>query len=144
MKALITVVVLGACAESAPDDPTPDVPAPIETCTADVECSAGVCARTGECLPGDEVRKAQVIWTKAGQPPTDQSCYWFPTVRVEFWSEPEIDQRETWESGPLPCTLGKFTVDKLPMRFLIGGVKSPSAGMWVPLDDDGVARVDLP
>jgi hypothetical protein len=139
VKAWCSLVVLAACAE-----PTPAVPAPIETCTADAECSAGVCARTGECLAMTEMRKAQVIWTMAGQPPTEQSCYWFPTVTVQFLTQPEVNQGETWESGPLACTLGRFTIDRLPLRFWIGGVKSPSAGMWVPLDDNNVARVNLP
>jgi len=131
--------VLAGCAE-----PAPDVPAPIETCIVDAECGTDVCARTGECLSSAEVRKAQVIWTIAGQPPDEQSCYWYRTVNVEFWTQPEVDKSETWKAGPLPCTLGKLTVDKLPLRFWIGGAKSPSAGMWVPLDDAGIARVDLP
>jgi hypothetical protein len=139
VKASLTLLVLAGCAE-----PTPDLPEPIDTCIVDTECNTGVCARTGECLSSAEVRKAQVIWTMAGQPPTDQSCYWFPTVNVEFRTDPEINQGEVWRSGPLACTLGKLTVDKLPLRFWIGGVESPSAGMWVPLDDAGVARVDLP
>jgi hypothetical protein len=139
VKASLILLVLAGCAE-----PMRDPRHTIDSCKVDTECNTGVCARTGECLPTVEVRKAEVVWTMAGQPPNDQSCYWFPTVNVEFWTEPEIDQGEVWRTEPVPCTLGKFTVDKLPLRFWIGGVKSPSAGMWVPLDDAGVARVDLP
>lgn len=133
------LVALAACAE-----PDPDIAAPIETCTVDADCSAGVCARTGECMPDAETRRAQVIWTIAGQPPNEQSCYWIAHITVEFMTQPENNQGETWQSAPLNCTLGKFTVDKLPRRFWIGGAKSPSAGMSVPLDEAGVARVDLP
>ena len=95
-------------------------------------------------MPAGETQRAQVIWTIASQWPNEQSCYWIPNVTVEFLTQPEINQGETWQSDPLDCTLGKFTIDKLPLRFWIGGVKSPSAGMWIPLDSTGVARVDLP
>jgi hypothetical protein len=132
------VVVLVGC-----DEP-PDVVAPIETCSTDADCSGGVCARTGECVLDAQARKAQVLWTIRGQSPTDENCYWIPNVKVEFRTQPEVGQGETWESDELSCLLGKFSVDKLPARFFIGGAKSPSAGMWVPLDDAGVAKVDLP
>jgi hypothetical protein len=139
MRAWHLLVALAACAA-----PGPDIAAPIESCGVDADCSAGVCARTGECMPDVETQRAQVIWTIATQPPNEQNCYWIPNVTVELLTQPEINAGETWQSGPLDCTLGKFTVDKLPRRFWIGGVKSPSAGMWVPLDEGGVARVDLP
>jgi hypothetical protein len=145
MDARWAVVVIGAllalpgCAETLPD-----VPAPAETCSVDAECSAGTCARTGECLPDAELRRAQVIWTIAGAEPTAASCYWIPNIRIELKTEPEVNQGEVWQSAPLDCTLGKFTVDKLPARFWIGGAKSPGAGMWVPLDEAGIARVNLP
>ncbi len=145
MNARWAVVVVGAllalagCAETLPGPP-----APAETCSADADCSAGVCARTGECLPATELQRAQVIWTIAGAPPTAASCYWIANIRVELKTEPEVDRGEVGQSAPLDCTLGKFTVDKLPVRFFIGGAKSPGAGMWVPLDDAGVARVNLP
>lgn len=139
MKAWHLLVLLVACAE-----PPPDVVAPPETCTVDIDCSVGICARTGECVGAAETMKAQVIWTIGGESPDEQSCYWSRSVTIEFKSQPEVNQGETWESGSLSCTLGKFTVDKLPRRFWIGGAKSPSAGMWVPLDDAGVARVDIP
>jgi hypothetical protein len=136
VKALAALVLVG-CFE-----PTPEVLEPSFLCTVDADCgTTTVCARTGECLAPDEVRTAQVIWTKAGEPPTERSCYWYPTVHVEFWTDPE--QPEVWRSGAVACTLGTYTVDKLPLRFWIGGAKSPEAGMWVPLDDNGVAHVDV-
>lgn len=146
MRLSLALLALAGCVEAGPDEPTVDDPPPIATCTSDAECGAGVCARTGECLPAAQVRKAQVIWTIGGQPPTDESCYWIPNMKVEFWTEPEPQTHpsEIWESGPLPCTLGTFTIDKLPVRFWIGGAESPSAGMWVPLDDTAVARINLP
>lgn len=140
MKAKHLLVLLVACAE-----PPADVAVvPSETCTDDVDCGVGICARTGECLSSAETMKAQVIWTIGGQSPNEQSCYWSRNVTIEFKSQPEVNQGDTWQSGLIACTLGKFTVDRLPRRFWIGGAKSGSAGMWIPLDDAGVARVDIP
>jgi hypothetical protein len=133
------LLVLCACAE-----PLDDVPEVSEACVVDTDCASGLCARTGECLSKDDLRKAQVIWTDFGQPPDAQSCYWSPTVTVEFWENDFIHPGgKAWRSAPVPCTLGKFTVDRLPMRFWIGGVQKGSAGRWVPLDASGVAHIDF-
>jgi hypothetical protein len=46
--------------------------------------------------------------------------------------------------APVAYELGRFTVDALPNWYWIGGINSREAGMSVPLDDAGIAKVDIP
>ena len=62
---------------------------------------------------------------------------------VELKADPD-PAGETLLFGPVPCTRGVFAIDKVPVRFWIGGAKSREAGMSVPLDANGTAVVDLP
>ena len=132
------ILAVTACAQDA----QPDMSS--EACTTDANCSAGVCARTQECLPPAAVQKVQVLWTVGRRAPDASSCANGPDVWIEF--DTELDQPATGDGvtfGPMPCVLGKFTVDKLPRRFLIAGVRNRETGMWVPLDATGTAMIDL-
>jgi hypothetical protein len=63
---------------------------------------------------------------------------------VEFKADPMAYTGDVLDFAPVACTLGTFTVDKLPVRFWIAGVRSREAGMWLPLDGSGAAAIDLP
>ncbi|HEY4057753.1 MAG TPA: hypothetical protein VGM39_14160 [Kofleriaceae bacterium] len=139
MKALALLVVLAGCVEASSG-----VGDPPSTCSEDSQCGTGVCASTGECMSADETQTARVTWTINGQAPDDYLCYWTTSFKAVFQASPEIGpDQETWDSPQLACTAGTFTIEKLPRRFWIGGATSQSNGMWVPLDETGVAAVNL-
>ena len=134
-------LLLAAAACGVHTDPPPTV---AQTCAADADCAFGVCARTHECLAPSDVQKVQVLWTIAGKVADDSTCTYDPDIEVELKTEVETNVGETATFGPMACSLGKFTVDKLPVRFWIAGVTTRGTGMWVPFDATGTARIDLP
>ena len=135
----IGLVFAAACADSSPQASL------VNECTTDSDCGGDVCARTNECVAPDQLREARVEWTVAKHAPDASTCANATSADflIELKANPEPTD-ETLMFGPVPCTRGVFAIDKVPMRFWIGGAKSREAGMWVPLDANGTAVVDLP
>jgi hypothetical protein len=87
-------------------------------CSSDATCGTGyVCARDGECLSSTDVRIIHVSWTVNGQPATATSCSSHPGLDITFASS-SADAYDTFGFAPVPCMEGKFTVDKMPKRFV--------------------------
>lgn len=112
----------------------------------DTDCGSELCARSHECAAPSELRKVQVIWTIAGHVPDTEVCANATSedFTVRFDTDPEPETRVSVSFGPVACELGRFTVDALPSWYWIGGINSREAGMSVPLDDAGIAKVDIP
>jgi hypothetical protein len=140
MKSMAAAVVLASACAGRP------AAAPEPMCDVDADCGGDVCARTHECAGADEVRIAKVTWTVAGMDVGSGACAYATSADfiVELKADPMAYTGDVVDFAPVPCTLGAFTIDKLPVRFWIGGVRSREAGMWVPLDANGVAAVALP
>lgn len=142
MKAALAFLLLAGCVEFEPQ-PVPE-PVPGTRCEIDAQCGAGVCARTGECTTYEDVRVAHLYWTIATKPVNATSCANGPDIVVELKTVPEVGQGEVAEFGPVACTLGQFTIDKLPSKYWFAGVRNREAGMAVPFDETWTARLDLP
>jgi hypothetical protein len=126
MRAVLVLVLVGCAAgcsdgggDAFPPDPDPgdwDDPgnAP-RGCVSDEACPTGeVCARAGGCMAADLVRAGRVNWTLSGRPADRTTCGAAPELRIKF--APGADQLGL-NYAPVPCTLGRFTVDKLPITY---------------------------
>lgn len=83
-------------------------------CKVDDDCSSGVCARNGECLPESAVRSSRVTWTIRGMPANATTCAASPNFYILFYAQPG----DTLGFEPVPCAAGVFSIDKLPRRFV--------------------------
>lgn len=112
---------------------------PVEPCGG--SCGSLVCARDGACYPPEDIHAVHASWTIDGGQANSTSCT----------SDLYIDFRD--DSGalslafaPVPCTAGKFTVDKLPrdytLVFLNVG-EDFDMRVSAPIDADGNALLDL-
>lgn len=114
-------------------------------CHSDSECSSGtVCARTGECLAASSVHAVHALWTVGGEPATDASCTDAPKLDITFADDGGID---TFGYSPVPCDAGKYTVDKLPLRYEMVTLSRAGdyyGGATARFDVDGNATLDLP
>src|SRR5215470_5663258 len=93
-------------------------------CESDAECGSSICARSHECVLQGDVREVHVSWTVAGQVASESTCANSPVFTVEFQTAPPPDGGERLDFKPVSCSLGRFTVDKLPSWFWIAGVES--------------------
>jgi len=77
-------------------------------------CSTGeVCVRTGGCAPVDQVRAIHVYWTLSGKPADATTCERAPSLYLQISQPGEFGPG--W--APVPCSQGKFTVDKIPTSY---------------------------
>jgi hypothetical protein len=113
-------------------------------CTTDAECGTGlVCARSYECLDASQVRTTHTTWTVGGKPASGATCSDTPDLAITFSSS----SQEMFGYSPVPCRAGKFTIDKLPVRFTIVylGLESDYGGGYSDgFDASGNASIDLP
>jgi hypothetical protein len=121
MRALLAVLLVGCTWSSSADGeldqgpPLPGRPAEGHRCRSDSACSGGeLCARTGTCLPVSQIRAVHVLWTIGGAPADAAACTAVPSFAVGFRTD---DTDGHLDYSPVPCELGKFTVDKLPTTF---------------------------
>lgn len=113
-----------------------------DECAVDEECDTGfVCARDKACTAAAEVREVKTTWTINGAAASMAACG-ERDLYIEFFGRSRED-RVRFE--PVPCPIGQFVVDKLPLRFgsvelgdLFGGDSQVSA-----FDDTGNASIDL-
>ena len=156
--ALALPLLLAACIQQTTSDPAPG-PGPDPGwgtgeggtggnegfgCHADADCgSTHVCARDGECLSPSIVRTIHVTWTVNGQPASADTCASSPHLDLTF-----IDvSGDEFGFSPVPCTEGKFTVDKMPTNYETVGLartgdydQSGASGFF---DSDGIATLDF-
>jgi hypothetical protein len=134
-----------------PPDPQPIDPpgwsnpgGTVSGCTQDAQCFGGnVCARTGGCVAPSDVRAVHVTWTLTGQPASAASCTNAPNLVIHFV---EGNDGEWIDFSPVPCSEGKFTVDKLPSWFTRVTLKkeSDTTKQASDIDTTGNATLDLP
>lgn len=79
------------------------------SCAEDSDCQGGVCVRSGQCFPAEDVRSIAVVWTVNGQPASADACGTHPSFTLQF----ESDVGYGYGYAPVPCSAGKFTVDKI-------------------------------
>ena len=83
-------------------------------CQLDAECDGEVCARDGTCTPASAVRAVTTTWTVRGAAADDTTCASHPTFYIAYLGR---DYGDRLGYAPVPCALGRFTIDKLPTRF---------------------------
>jgi hypothetical protein len=119
MRGLALVFLVGCAVRGggSPDDPPVFDPGRGPGRGPSNSCSGGcpsdrVCARTGMCLPLDQVRAIHVSWTVSGQPASQTSCASSPDLLIELTSSIGVARLAY---APVPCVEGKFSVDKSPI-----------------------------
>ena len=83
-------------------------------CIVDRDCEGDVCARDGLCHPASEVRAVTVRWTVRGAAASADSCAGNPDLFLRF-DGPDSNDRLGF--SPVPCSIGQFSMDKLPSRY---------------------------
>ena len=120
MRALLAILLVGCTWSSSSDGDDDDAPRPSrpttgQACRGDSACSSGeLCARTGTCLPVTQIRVVHVLWTIGGAQADAATCTPAPDFTLGFRTS-EGEGRLSY--SPVPCELGKFTVDKLPTNY---------------------------
>ncbi len=114
-------------------------------CQQDSECpTSSVCARTGECLGAADVHAVHAIWTVGGEAASDVACTTTPKLDITFSAGDGLD---TFGFSPVPCDAGKYTVDKLPARYVdvtLARAGDYAGGASAQFDGAGNATLDLP
>jgi hypothetical protein len=132
--ALALVACLGGCSLSGSGS----------ECNSDSQCGDDVCTRNGECLARASVRSVTVNWTVNGVAASVPLCTGHPSLYLQFDG---ADSGDSFRFAPVPCTLGKLFVDKLPRRYgqvEIGVEGSAGAGDVSPIDaTTAQAQLDL-
>lgn len=105
--AAVLVTSLGGC-------PLTDNPG--GECQIDADCGGGgdVCARDGMCAAASTVRAVTASWTINGAVASGASCAAHPDLFVTFLGS---DRGDTLGYAPVPCAIGQYVIDKLPVRF---------------------------
>ncbi len=111
-------------------------------CELDRDCGGSdVCARDHMCAAASSVRSVTATWTIRGAAANVSTCGTHPDLYITFIGD---DFGDTLGFAPVPCKLGQFTVDKLPIRFkqvelgVEGGTSDTRA-----LNAAGMAALDL-
>jgi hypothetical protein len=85
-------------------------------CRNDLDCDLGaVCANTRECVAGDTVHYVRLTWTIGGLPADPRSCAPIPDLEVAIADEDGLASPATY--APVPCALGQYVFDKLPLAY---------------------------
>lgn len=137
-RALVIAAVLALAAGC----PTGDSNGTGGECNYDVECDEGdVCARDQTCASAASVREVTTRWTVGGQPASEATCAAHPALAIEFVG-PAVDDQLGF--APVPCALGQFVIDKLPVRFVeVGlGPEGGPLGRWA-IPATGLVSIDL-
>ncbi len=113
-------------------------------CRQDTDCSTCfVCARDGECIAAADAHAIRISWTMKSAEPDATTCTAQPTLALTFTESASGD----WTGfAPVPCSEGKFSIDKFPKRF-DQVMLSPAWGVDGPTTEfgsDGTATLDLP
>ncbi|HEY5925482.1 MAG TPA: hypothetical protein VIV11_27545 [Kofleriaceae bacterium] len=116
-------------------------------CQSDAACGTGnVCARNGECTIASNVRIVRTTWTMRDQEASDTTCASAKQLDITFHtSGAGLDDQ--FGFSPVPCSAGKFTVDKLPLRYTMVSLARRSdgyGGATGTFDAAGNAILDLP
>jgi hypothetical protein len=114
-------------------------------CQSDSACggSGYVCARNGECTLATNVRIVHATWTMHDLTASDSTCTNAKYLDITF----STNGGENFGFAPVPCSAGKYTIDKLPTRYTTvtlarsGDYYGGASGVF---DSDGNATLNLP
>lgn len=110
-------------------------------CEFDDECGAGqVCGRDHACSLESDVRSVRTTWTINGQTANTTVCA-DSELFIVFRG---FDRDDKVQFQPVPCFIGMFLVDKLPIRFdeVELGVQNGDSDI-MSFDANGEAAFDL-
>ena len=114
------------------------------SCQSDAACGGSyVCARNGECTAASNVRIVHATWTMRDQVATDATCTNARNLDITF----STSGGDEFGFSPVPCSAGKYTIDKLPLRYSIVTLSRMGdyyGGASATFDVQGNAAIDLP
>lgn len=132
-RLLVALLLLGAGCPLAADDGG--------GCELDTECTGGVCARDRSCRPASDVRAVTVQWTVNGEPASEVTCQPSPRLYLQFLGR---SAGEELTYTPVPCELGQFLIDKLPLEYGLVEIGPQGSGRAQLVNiRDNAAIVDL-
>ena len=136
------LVCLGACIQPATSSSGSGAGTDSSSfgCHEDSDCPE-VCARDGECLPASQVELVHVTWTLSGAAASATTCASSPDLDITFGTS-----TGSFGFSPVPCVEGKFTIDKIPTRYVtVSLFKTDSDyGAVTTIDRTRSAVLDLP
>jgi hypothetical protein len=157
MRIALALLLFAGCIQQTTSDPGPGPDpggwgtgpggtggTPGTWCQADADCGGGgfVCARDGECLTSSQVRTVHVTWTLQGSAASAATCAAAPDLDITF-----IDTSDSqFGFSPVPCVEGKFTIDKLPTRYIeaaLARTGDGGGGASGVFASDGTVPLDL-
>lgn len=84
-------------------------------CLSDRDCGDLICTRTGDCASAGAIYALRVEWTVHGQT-VDQAGACSDVGELELAvADPSTGDQHTVR--PVPCAVGRFSYDKLPLGF---------------------------
>ena len=134
MRTFLAIAVLGSLAGCP--NPTGG------ECEIDNDCGgADVCARDHMCTAASAVRAVSATWTIRGAAANTTTCGTHTDLFISFIGS---DFGDKLGFAPVPCKLGQFSVDKLPIRFkqVELGVEGGTSDVRA-LNAAGTAALDL-
>lgn len=144
MRGLLVMLLVSCTISRGGPDELDDSPTP-GGCRSDSGCSGGnVCARTGVCLPPSQVRAAHVMWVVNGKTADSITCSPHPDLRLDIHA---ATGGAPLGYTPVPCSAGKFSIDKLPTTFDrvdLGPTHDSDGWRSGTLDASGELTLDLP
>lgn len=108
-------------------DDTPADPAATyngRACTADSDCGPDVCTSVSRCYEPNTFRAVHVRWSIQNQPPTAQTCAAIGDLTLAV---SDVNGRG-FVVGPLACTEGEYSMDRLPNGFIHASLRQDSTG----------------
>ena len=114
-------------------------------CQSDSSCGTGyVCARNGECTIASAVRIVHATWTMQQEVASETTCSSAKYLDITFSTS---GGGEHFGFAPVPCSAGKYTIDKLPTRYTtvtLARSGDYSGGASGAFDAEGNAAINLP
>jgi hypothetical protein len=151
MRFVLLGLLVGCMPPSDPG-PQPDPPGwsdpngPITGgCVKDTDCVGTdvVCSRDGSCASASTVRTVHVAWTLKGAAANAATCAAAPNLTLHFVAGTDGE----WVGyAPVPCSEGKFTVDKLQSWYTRATLKkeNDTTKQSGTFDETGNVTIDLP
>jgi hypothetical protein len=142
MRALLVMpALLAGCFDLGTSSSGPHAPLPGQgedgRCQADRDCDSGL------AWAPDELRPVHINWTVGGMPASVAACDARQDLEIDFQASAEHAEPHVAFS-PVPCSAGRFSVDKLPasLTFVELGARS-SLRQSATIDATGEANLDL-
>jgi hypothetical protein len=112
-------------------------------CLNDAACPSGfACARDGNCVSPSQLRVVHVNWTLRDRPASEMTCAASVNLAITFTDTMLAE----FGFAPVPCKAGRYTVDKMPLRYTSVTLarSGDSYGAGGTFDSAGDAFLNLP